>query len=55
MGPIWKARAFFVMLTVAFIGLAYAVARLGALEWSARRDTHVPEGSPETGSATVAA
>jgi hypothetical protein len=33
-GPIWKARAFFVMLTVAFTGLAYVVARLGAIEWA---------------------
>lgn len=35
-GPLWKARAFFVMLTVAFSGLAYVVARLGAVEWAER-------------------
>jgi hypothetical protein len=54
-GPmVWKARAFFVLVALAFVGLAYAVARLGALGWSARRDTHVPEMSPDVGRATAA-
>lgn len=44
-GPIWKARAFFVMLAVAFIGLAYAVARLGALEWANRQELTAPTAS----------
>ena len=36
-GPmIWKARLFFVMLSLAFGGLAYAVARLGPIEWARR-------------------
>ena len=41
-GPLWKARAFFVMLALAFIGLAYAVARLGALEWEKRPELLEP-------------
>ena len=45
MGPIWKARAFFVMLAVAFMGLAYAVARLGALEWANRQELGAPTAS----------
>jgi hypothetical protein len=37
-GPmLWKARAFFVMLELAFIGLAYVVARVGATEWAERQ------------------
>ncbi len=44
-GPIWKARAFFVMLAVAFMGLAYAVARLGALEWANRQELGAPTAS----------
>jgi hypothetical protein len=37
-GPmLWKARAFFVMLALAFIGLAYVVARVGATEWAERQ------------------
>lgn len=36
-GPmIWKARAFFIMLALAFGGLAYAVWRLGSDEWARR-------------------
>ena len=55
-GPmLWKARAFFVMLTVAFIGVAYTVARLGASEWAARRDTRAPQASPDIEIPTVAA
>lgn len=49
-GPmLWKARAFFVMLTLAFIGLAYVVARLGAMEWAERQGTPLQDrGSPAT-------
>jgi hypothetical protein len=38
-GPMpWKARVFFIMLAVAFGGLAYTVWRLGAVEWARRAD-----------------
>jgi len=55
-GPmLWKARAFFVLLTLAFGGLAYAVARLGAAEWAARNDAQLSEASPDVRMPTVAA
>jgi hypothetical protein len=55
-GPmLWKARAFFVMLAVAFSGLAYVVARLGAAGWSARGDSLAPEASADIEIPTVAA
>jgi len=55
-GPmLWKARAFFVMLAVAFIGLAYVVGRLGATVWAERRDTLAPGSSSDVGNPTVAA
>lgn len=39
-GPmLWKARLFFVMLAIAFFGLAYVVARLGAFGWARRSDS----------------
>ena len=39
-GPmIWKARAFFIMLALAFGGLAYAVGRLGPAEWARRSES----------------
>jgi hypothetical protein len=34
----WKARLFFVLLSVAFAGLAHAVRRVGAAEWARRAD-----------------
>lgn len=54
-GPLWKARAFFVMLTIAFTGLAWTVARLGALEWSAQRDVRASDASANMGMPTMAA
>ena len=55
-GPmLWKARAFFVMLALAFIGLAYVVGRLGATVWAERRDTLAPESSSDVGNPTMAA
>lgn len=48
-GPIWKARAFFVMLTLAFSGIAWVVARLGAGEWTERQVAPLQErGRPAT-------
>jgi hypothetical protein len=42
----WKARLFFVLLSVAFAGLAQAVWRVGAVGWARRaddtRDTNMP-------------
>jgi hypothetical protein len=35
---LWKARLFFVLLSVAFAGLALAVRRVGAAEWARRAD-----------------
>jgi hypothetical protein len=32
----WKARLFFVVLSVPFAGLARAVARIGAVDWAQR-------------------
>jgi hypothetical protein len=53
-GPMmWKARLFFVLLALAFGGLAYAVARLGAIEW-ARRAESAPLAA-DSASETVAA
>jgi hypothetical protein len=47
-GPmLWKARAFFVLLALAFGGLAYAVSRLGPWEWARRPDAAAPEASSE--------
>lgn len=38
-GPmIWKARLFFVLLALAFGGIAYVVARLGPVEWARRAE-----------------
>ena len=34
----WKARLFFILLSVAFAGLALAVHRVGATEWAQRAD-----------------
>jgi hypothetical protein len=34
----WKARLFFVLLALAFTGLAQAVWRVGAVEWARRAD-----------------
>jgi hypothetical protein len=34
----WKARLFFVLLAIAFAGLAQAVWRVGAVEWARRAD-----------------
>lgn len=49
-GPmLWKARACFVLLTLAFGGVAYVVWRLGAREWAARRDALVPDAVPDIG------
>jgi hypothetical protein len=33
---VWKARLFFVLLTIAFAGMAIVVWRLGAVEWARR-------------------
>ncbi len=55
-GPwLWKARAFFVLLTLAFAGIAYAVRRVGAIEWARRRDTLAPDTLPEVGLPTAMA
>lgn len=46
----WKARLFFVLLAVAFAGLAHAVWRVGALEWAQRADDTRDIGMPATSS-----
>jgi hypothetical protein len=46
----WKARLFFVLLAVAFAGLAHAVWRVGALEWARRADDTRDIGMPATSS-----
>lgn len=46
-GPmLWKARAFFIMLALAFGGLAYAVSRLGAVEWARRSESLAHDAHP---------
>ena len=42
----WKARLFFVLLSVAFAGLAQAVWRVGAVEWTRRADDSRDLGVP---------
>ena len=47
----WKARLFFVLLSVAFAGLAQAVWRVGAHEWTQRADDTRGSRAPDPSSA----
>jgi hypothetical protein len=53
-GPmLWKARLFFVMLTVAFAAIALLAWRIGPADW-ARRDADAPERLVDSAAATGA-